>query len=96
MSAASTYKLSVQVSDFEDTCPLIQFARLICDFCSSREGFACGFLQIPPRDGHPCRPANDPPVGLVGDFRTLDKSALPSDSENKGAPLQGARCNCTV
>jgi hypothetical protein len=31
---------------------------LICDFCSSGRDFACGFLQIPPRDGHPCRPAN--------------------------------------
>src|SRR6056297_2789369 len=31
---------------------------LVCDFCSSGRGFACGFLQIPPRDGHPCRPAS--------------------------------------
>jgi hypothetical protein len=31
---------------------------LICGSCSSGRGFACGFLQIPPRDGHPCRPAN--------------------------------------
>lgn len=31
---------------------------LLCDFCSSDRDFACGFLQIPPRDGHPCRPAN--------------------------------------
>ncbi len=30
---------------------------LICDSCSSGRDFACGFLQIPPRDGHPCRPA---------------------------------------
>ncbi len=28
---------------------------LICGFCSSGQGFADGFLQIPPRDGHPCR-----------------------------------------
>ena len=27
---------------------------LICDFCSSGRDFATGFLQIPPRDGHPC------------------------------------------
>ena len=33
-------------------------ACLICDFCSSGQDFACGFLQIPPRDGHPCRPAS--------------------------------------
>ena len=31
---------------------------LVCDFCSSGRDFACGFLQIPPRAGHPCRSAN--------------------------------------
>ena len=30
----------------------------VCDFCSSARNFACGFLQIPPHDGHPCRSAN--------------------------------------
>ena len=27
---------------------------LICNFCSSGQDFAASFLQIPPRDGHPC------------------------------------------
>ena len=27
---------------------------LICGFCSSGQGFAAGFLQIPPRGRHPC------------------------------------------
>jgi hypothetical protein len=27
---------------------------LICGSCSSGRGFAAGFLQIPPHDGHPC------------------------------------------
>jgi len=31
---------------------------LVCDSCSSGRDFACGFLQIPPRDGHPCRSAS--------------------------------------
>jgi hypothetical protein len=31
---------------------------LICDFCSSGQEFACGFLQIPPRGRHPCRSAS--------------------------------------
>ena len=30
------------------------FPSLICDFCPSDQGFAYSFLQIPPRDGHPC------------------------------------------
>ena len=76
MPAASTYKLSVQVLDFEDICLLIQLARLICDFCSSGQRFACGFLQIPPRDGHPCRPANDSPC-RVRRRLSLPSGALP-------------------
>ena len=30
------------------------FPSLICGSCPSGQGFACSFLQIPPRDGHPC------------------------------------------
>ena len=30
------------------------FQSLICDSCSSDQGFAYSFLQIPPPDGHPC------------------------------------------
>src|SRR5262249_46565973 len=45
MLAAYTSRLSVQVSDFEDLCLLIQPCRLLCGFCSSGQRFACGFLQ---------------------------------------------------
>ena len=58
--------------DFDDIRLLIQLARLICDSCSSSQRFACGFLQIPPRDGHPCRPANDSPC------RVRRRLSLPS------------------
>src|SRR5882762_8302473 len=84
MPAAYTYKLSVQVLDFEDICLLIQLARLICDFCSSNQRFACGFLQIPPRDGHPCRPANDSPC------RVRRRLSLPSECALPGAPKEKA------
>jgi len=77
MPATSTAKLSVQVSDFEDKCLLIQLACLIYDFCSSSQRFACGFLQIPPRDGHPCRPANDSPCRVRRRLSLPSKSALP-------------------
>lgn len=59
MPAASTSTLSGQGLDFEDICLLVQRDRLVCDSCSSGQCFACGFLQIPFRNGHPCRPAND-------------------------------------
>src|ERR1041384_3398964 len=77
MPAAYTHKLSVQVSDFEDIGLLIQIACLICDFSSSSQRFACGFLQIPPRDGHPCRPANDSPCRVRSRLSLPSKSALP-------------------
>ena len=59
--AAFTSTPSVQVSGFEDNGLLTRCVRLVCDFCSSGQCFACGFLQIPPRNGHPCRPANRSP-----------------------------------
>src|SRR5437870_11480076 len=85
MPAASTYKLSVQVSDFEDNCLLIQLARLVCDFCSSSQRFACGFLQIPPRDGHPCRPANDSPCRVRRRLSLPSECALAGRTKKKGA-----------
>ncbi|KKK52802.1 hypothetical protein LCGC14_3101240, partial [marine sediment metagenome] len=59
--AASTSAVSVQVSGFEDKGLLTHCDRLLCDFCSSGQCFAFSFLQIPPRDGHPCRSANRSP-----------------------------------
>ena len=61
MPAASTSAVSVQVPGFEDIGLLTHCDRLICDFCSSSQCFAFSFLQIPPRDGHPCRSANRSP-----------------------------------
>src|SRR6266513_5996979 len=86
MSAASTPKLSVQVSDFEDIRLLIQLARLVCDFCSSDQRFACGFLQIPPHDGHPCRPANDSPCRVRRRLSLPSECALPGAPKKKGRP----------
>src|SRR6185369_13668323 len=83
MPAAYTHKLSVQVSDFKDIGLLIQLARLVCDFCSSSQRFACGFLQIPPRDGHPCRPANDSPCRVRRRLSLPSKSALPGATNKK-------------
>src|SRR5882757_5814955 len=91
MSAAYTPKLSVQVLDFEDTCLLIQLARLICDFCSSDQRFACGFLQIPPRDGHPCRPANDSPCRVRRRLSLPSECALPGARSERRAPSWKAR-----
>ena len=53
LPAASTSTVSVQVLGFEDMRLLTHCDRLLCDCCSSGQCFACGFLQIPPRGGHP-------------------------------------------
>jgi len=43
--------------------------RLVCGSCSSGQEFACRFLQIPSRDGHPCGPARSScHQGLHRDF----------------------------
>jgi hypothetical protein len=89
MPAAYTHKPSVQVSDFEDIGLLIQLARLVCDFCSSSQRFACGFLQIPPRDGHPCRPANDSPCRARRRLSLPSKSALPGAHHDKAEQKRG-------
>ena len=59
--AAYTTTVSVQVSGFEDNGLLTHCDCLLCDSCSSGQCFAFSFLQIPPRDGHPCRSANRSP-----------------------------------
>src|SRR5215469_10459798 len=41
---------------------------LIYGFCSSARNFASGFLQIPPRDGHPCLWLTLPAAIYVEDF----------------------------
>src|SRR5262245_63258950 len=61
MPATFTYKLSLQVPDFEEMRLLIQPACLLCGFFSSGRRFACGFFQIPFRVVHPCLPVNVSP-----------------------------------
>src|ERR1041385_7564167 len=87
MLATSTVKLSVQVLDFEDICLLIQPDCLICGFCSPSQRFACGFLQIPPRDGPPCRPANDSPCRARRRLSLPSECALPGAHKKRGGAL---------
>src|SRR5690625_1792168 len=89
MPAASTPTLSVQVLGFEDSCLLTQRDRLVCDFCSSGQRFACGFLQIPPHDGHPCRPANSSPCRVCRGLAPPGECAMPG-AQQKGSPQPAA------
>ena len=80
MPAAYTSALSVQVLDFESFGPLIQRGCLLCGFCSSGQRFVSGFLQIPPRDGHPCLQLTVPPAGPVEDLACSAHAAPPGES----------------
>lgn len=87
--AASTFTPSVQVSGFDDIGRLTRCDRLVCDFCSSGQCFACGFLQIPPRDGHPCRPASGSPYRA---HRGLAPPSHPASTTCTGtAPVKALR-----
>jgi hypothetical protein len=61
---------SVQVlgSDFMAPLPSLNAS---CSFCSSGQHFASGFLQILPRDRHPCLWLMVPLVGPIENFHLL-------------------------
>ena len=80
MPAAYTSALSVQVLDFESFGPLIQRGCLLCGSCSSGQRFVSSFLQIPPRDGHPCLQLTVPPAGSVEDLACSAHAAPPGES----------------
>ena len=56
----------------------------LCDSCSSGQRFACGFLQIPPHDGHPCRPASSSPCRACRELTPPSRCALPGAQNEKG------------
>ena len=82
--AASTSAVSVQVSGFGDMRLLTHCDRLLCDSCSSGQWFACGFLQIPPRNGHPCRSANRSPYRADSGFAPPSHPATTTTRLPKG------------
>jgi len=87
--AAFTSVPSVQVSGFEDIGLLTRYGRLVCDFCSSGQCFACGFLEIPPCGGHPCRPADSSPCRAC---RGLSPPSHPTATTAFGiAPIKALR-----
>ncbi len=51
--------------------------------CSSGQRFAYSFLQIPPRDGHPCRSANTSPCRVCRGLSPPSECALPGAPKRK-------------
>lgn len=78
------YAPSVQVLGLETPAPSPRCRRLVCSSCSSGQCFACGFLQIPPHGGHPCRPANDSPCRVRRGLAPPSEYALPGVQQESG------------
>ena len=56
--------------------------------CSSGQRFAYSFLQIPPRDGHPCRSANTSPCRVFRGLSLPSECALPGAQKRTGRPAR--------
>ena len=65
--------------------------------CSSGQHFASGFLQISPRDEHPCLPLTLPLTGCVEDFHLLVVLQPPQlkNSASHGATRHARRTYAT-
>jgi hypothetical protein len=73
-----------------DRSPRVMRIHLHTYACSSGQCFACGFLQIPPRNGHPCRPANSSSYQACKGLAPSSKCALP------GAPKEKEPCSISA
>ena len=76
-----TSALSVQVPDFESLAPShpTRLPHMRFLFVSGQR-FVSSFLQIPPRDGHPCLQLTVPPAGPVEDLACSAHAAPPGES----------------
>ena len=54
--------------------------------CSSEQRFACSFLRIPPRHGHPCCSANTSPCRVCRGLTPPSECALPGARIKKADP----------
>lgn len=69
----------------------------LCDFCSSGQHLACGFLWIPPRSGPPLPSRlTVPPVGSVEDSHLQVSAPCRGGRTNKKSRLPGDGPSCPV
>ena len=62
--------------------------------CSSSQRFAYGFLQIPPRGGHPCRSANTSPCRVCRGLSPPSECALPGAPNEMPGICQAFLVSC--
>ena len=92
MPVGSTSRRSVQVLGFAVYWPAHPAVPPLSASCSSGQRFAYGFLQIPPRDGHPCRSANTSPCRVCRGLSPPSECALPGAPHK--SPAHGAGLAC--
>ena len=71
---AASFRVSIGLQRYSSPHP---DAPPLSASCSSNQRFACGFLQIPSRPGHPCRPANVSPYRACRGLAPPSECALP-------------------
>ena len=64
---------------------------LICNFCSSDQGFASDFFQTPPHDGRPCLWLTVPTAKPVADFHHRVITHAEHTEKQPGDPKKVAR-----
>ena len=64
--------------------------------CSSGQRFASSFLQLPSRDGHPCRSANTSPCRVCRGLSPPSECALPGAQIRKGALSRALNSDLTL
>src|SRR5271157_719711 len=77
MPVGSTSRRSVQVLGFASIGPLTPPCRLYPLPVRQASALPTSFLQIPPRDGHPCRSANTSPCRACRGLSPPSECALP-------------------
>ena len=81
---------SGQLLDFSVFGHLVHLVGLLSDSCSSAQGFASGFLQIPPRDGHPYLWLILPTAGRIEDLHLLVNTHVGRTKKEQPAVLPTA------
>jgi len=89
VSVGYTERHSMQVLGITSRSPLTHTASPLSASCASDQHFACSFLQIPDRSGHPCRSATTSPCRV---WRGLSPpSHRPTTTRVRTAPVTALR-----
>ena len=96
MPATSTSAASVQELDFKSLCLLIRCGCLVSGSCASGQRLAYSFLQIRPRDRHPCCSASTSPCRACIGLSPTSHRALPGAPKKRAVTGLGTALRLTT